>query len=130
MTDQPTLEFDLPPVMETPRTVVVREHLRRVHGDSSSVPRHRNSDPRTSAAAAIRAAGQGVEKAILIAFENHGAHGLTDDELVAYLPDFYPPTTKTARSRLARNGHLHDSGETRASARGREMTVWTLRGNE
>jgi len=109
------------------RTIVVREHLRRVHGDSSPIPRHRNTDPETSRNAARSVAGQGVEREILEKFHAFGA--LTDDELAATLPDRYPPTVRTARSRLFRNGYLADSGAVRQSARGREMTVWTLRIN-
>lgn len=122
--------FDLEPV-EAPRTVIVREHVRRVSGDTSPIPRHRVSDPATSVNAAKSVAGQGVEREILEAFvknrRTHGVPGLTDDELAALLPDRYPPTIRTARSRLFRNGHLADSGQVRLSARRREMTVWVLR---
>lgn len=119
-----------PPVKEVPaaaeRYVEVRAHRRRLTGDDTSpIPRHRITDPVTSSHAAKRAAGQGVEAEILGVFARYPE--LTDDELCAVLPDRYPPTTKSARSRLAKNGYLHDTGRTRPSARGVDQIVWTLR---
>ena len=50
--------------------------------------------------------------------------GFTDDELCSYLNVRYPPTVKSARSRLSRAGYLRDSGVRRDSARGRPSIVW------
>lgn len=119
----------LPPVKKVPeavsRTVRVREHLRRVKGDTSPIPRHRVTDPEPSRAAARAVTGRGVERAILDVFARHV--DLTDDELAACLPERYPPTIKSARSRLSGSGHLVDTGMVRASNRGHDMTVWSLR---
>ena len=119
-----------PPVKELPRAaeryVTVREHKRRVVGDSSPIPRHRVTDGPTPRRAARKVAGQGVEAEILEVFARHPA-GLTDDEVCACLPNRYPPTVKSARSRLWRNGYLIDLGIVRPSSRGADMAVWTLR---
>jgi hypothetical protein len=86
-------------------------------------PAARRTDPATShAAAALVAAG--VEERIVAAFAEYGA--LTDDELTEALPEFYPPTVKTARSRLSKRGVLIPTGGTRMSFRNRAMTVWAV----
>jgi hypothetical protein len=54
--------------------------------------------------------------------------GMTDDEIAARLPTCYPPTVKSARSRLSGQGLLVDSGVRRPSVRGRDQIVWKLRG--
>lgn len=127
--------FDMAPVVES-RTVPVRAHVRRVHGDTSPIPRHRVTDPETSAQAAKSVAGRGVEREILEVFavqvrlQGTKWDGLTDDELVALMPGRYGPTIKSARSRLTKNGFLGQFGtQTRPSARGQASTVWNLRGN-
>lgn len=61
---------------------------------------------------------------ILRAFSEWGA--LCDDELTDLLDDWYPPTVKTARSRLANEGLLMATGETRPSHRGCEQQVYDL----
>lgn len=85
----------------------------------------RHSDPVTSHAAAERISGR-TERLILAVFAGRDA-GLTDDELARALPDEYPPTVKSARSRLSNRGLLIDSGTTRLSSRGCSMTVWVAR---
>jgi len=116
--------FNLDPVPD-PRMVPVKAHLRRVTTDTSPIPRHRLSDPQTSAQAAKSVAGQGIESKILAVFVGQ-PYGLTDDELCGLLPSLYAPTIKSARSRLSKNGYLTDSGSVRPSQRGRDMTVWFL----
>ena len=136
----PDTLFDVEPVAE-PRTVPVRAHVRRVTTDTSPLPRHRITDPETSAQAAKAVAGSGVEREILEVFvaqiraQGTKWDGLTDDELCALMPQRYGPTVKSARSRLFRNGYLGEwtayrisaEGVVRQSARGQRMKVWTLR---
>lgn len=98
--------------------------VRNTGNETSPIPRHRLTDPETSRIAARRAAGRGVEQAILDVFGQHWE--LTDDELVRLLPDRNPPTVKSARSRLVRSGHLQNTGRIRTSSRGCPMTVWRL----
>lgn len=88
--------------------------------DLSPHPRHRHTDPETSINAARSA--DNVEHLIRAIF--HGGGNYTDDELCAALPDHYPPSVKTARSRLSGRGLLVDTGARRPSLRGREMIVW------
>ena len=86
-------------------------------------PQARAGDPTTSHVAAATVTEPGLtEFRIMAAFESYGP--LTDDELCEALPEFYPPTLKTARSRLSKRGALVPNG-VRPSARGRYMTVWT-----
>lgn len=89
-------------------------------------PTARYDDPAPSHAAAelIAPHTAAVEHDIVAAFRAHPA-GLTDDELCRHLEQRYPPTVKTARSRLAKTGRLVPTGE-RLSLRGRPMTVWRL----
>lgn len=94
--------------------------------DQSPHPRHRRSDPDTSRAAAAVQRCSELEGEIRSIFGWHGGRGLTDDELCRLLPDRYPPTVKTARSRLAKRGVLYDTGQRRRSQRGRDMAVWQL----
>lgn len=82
-------------------------------------------DPDTSYQAA-RIIGSGVENAVYRAF-CEAAGGMTDDDLCSTCPEFYGPTLKSARSRLAKRGLLEDSGERRKSNRGQQMIVWVLR---
>ena len=82
----------------------------------------RATDPPTSRDAAAIITGR-TEHLILAVIP---AGGATDDELVALLPDVYPPTLKSARSRLSNKRLLIDSGITRCSTRGCSMTVWRL----
>jgi hypothetical protein len=90
-------------------------------------PKARRRDPETSHEAARRAPN--VEDVILEVLANY-RDGLTDDELCAELAKHYPPTVKSARSRLAKYGCLHDSGKRRLSLRNRSMVVWTMYGPE
>lgn len=83
----------------------------------------RASDPDTSHAAAARQRG-GARPAILAAYRAHGP--MCDDELAAVLPDFYPPTVKSARTRLSNDGFLVDTGDRRPSVRGCAQIVWAL----
>lgn len=80
-------------------------------------------DPDTSYKAA-QVIGKGVENAVYSAY---CCFDLTDDELCATRPDFYGPTLKSARSRLAKRGILIDSGLRRPSNRGRDQIVWAMR---
>lgn len=89
-----------------------------------SEPRARRRDPDTSRHAAASITPGRTEGAILDAFQVC-ADGMTDDDLVFVLGrDYYPPTVKTARSRLSKAGLLVPSGEVRRSNRGRDMIVW------
>jgi hypothetical protein len=88
----------------------------------------RFGDPETSHDAARRITGR-TERAILFFFTNGDGHALTDDELCRWLPDYWPPTLKAARSRLSKKGALVDSGKRRLSDRGFEQIVWRLAGS-
>lgn len=94
-----------------------------------SGPRARRRDPDTSHAAATHVArGAGTLEVLIL--EQFVAHGtLTDDELCLWLRDHYPPTVKTARSRLSGLGDLVDTGWRRPSVRGRPQIVWCLTGD-
>jgi hypothetical protein len=81
----------------------------------------RRGDPDTSRSAAA-AISSSAEQAIRALYAIPRA--LTDDELAELLPEWFPPTLKSARSRLARDGFLCDSGERRLSGRGHPMIVW------
>jgi hypothetical protein len=61
---------------------------------------------------------------ILAAFREWGA--MCDDELCGVLDDQYPPTVKSARSRLSNDGLLVATGEIRESMRGAAMQVFDL----
>lgn len=94
----------------------------------------RFGDPDTSQAAASKITGRterdilAVYRAKFEAYPSLGRdHGFTDDELVAWLPTVYPPTVKSARSRLSKQGLLIDSGARRPSNRGVSQIVWRLR---
>lgn len=106
-----------------------------------SEPRVRHSDGDTSrqAAQAVAPGSGSLENDILHVFtvqaRNHvlvglagltkgDVCGLTDDELCSFLTA-YPPTIKTARSRLSKRGFLVADG-VRKNSRGRDMTVWRL----
>ena len=82
----------------------------------------RRSDPPTSRAAAASVNAGAVETLILEAFDQFGA--LTADELCDVLDGPFPPTVKSALSRLKNAGCLKDSGMRRPSNRGRLMVVW------
>ena len=90
-------------------------------------PRARHTDPQTAHRAARSVSGVGLEESILVVFRGPlaGSEGLTDDDVCAMLPDRYPPSVKSARSRLTKAGLLVDSGRRRASNRGAEMIVWS-----
>ena len=49
---------------------------------------------------------------------------MSDDALCARLPDLFPPTVKSARSRLSNARILIDTGERIVNARNRRMIVW------
>ena len=88
-------------------------------------PQARAGDPSTSRdAAAAQRDPRGVEAAILVAFADIGP--CTDDELCDELACWYPPTVKSARSRLSKRGLLVDTGCTRPSLRGCQQKVWQL----
>lgn len=87
-------------------------------------PRARATDPETSHQAAASVEAWVQDNALLKKFAIHGA--LTDDELSAVCPLWWPPTVKSARSRLKNLGLLVDSGERRPSQRGRNQIVWKL----
>ncbi len=88
----------------------------------------RHDSPQTSVDAARSITGR-TEAAILAEFRMgrvEGDDGCTDDELCARLPRIFPPTVKSARSRLSNKGFLVASGTTRPSSRGRDSIVWRL----
>jgi hypothetical protein len=84
----------------------------------------RATDPDTSAAAARAITGR-TEALILGKFRSMGC-SMTDDELCDALPNHYPPTVKSARSRLSNHRLLVDSGERRLSYRGCQQIAWKL----
>lgn len=94
----------------------------------------RHSDPETSHAAAARVTPRrGVTaRAVLDA---HAAHplGLTDDEMVSVLAELHPnvlgASAKTCRSAMTRSDQptFRDTGQRRATTRGCDAIVWTLR---
>lgn len=90
-----------------------------------SEPRARRRDPDTSrdAARAVQQHAGALENLILETFCLED--GLTDDELAVRLPERYPPTVKTCRSRLSKRGLLVAVG-VRKNGRGRDQTIWRL----
>lgn len=91
-----------------------------------NTPKVRHDDGGTSrdAARAVTQHAGALENAILETFCVEDE--LTDDELCLRIPNAYPPTVKTCRSRLSKRGLLVDSGTVRRNSRGRDMTVWKL----
>ena len=91
-------------------------------------PRARANDMQTALDAAKSVTPGRTERLILEVFQIRAgfAAGCTDDELAARLPLCYPPTVKSARSRLTALGLLVDSGTRRPSDRGRAQIVWAL----
>ena len=95
-------------------------------------PRARATDTQTAVDAARSVTPGRTERMILDAFQRTGyrkprcQQGFTDDELCVWLPLLYPPTVKSARSRLTALGLLVDSGTRRPSDRGRLSIVWRL----
>jgi hypothetical protein len=87
-------------------------------------PTARRIDPATSheAAAAMPPLGR-LERAILACFAD-GAK--TDEEVCELLPECFPPTVKTCRSRLTKRGLLVPTGARRPSSRGHDMQVWAV----
>lgn len=86
----------------------------------------RRTDPDTShaAAAAVTPGAGSVETAILRVLHERGA--MTADEICLCLADRFPPTVKSAISRLVRRHDVRDTGYRRASLRGCEQAVWCL----
>lgn len=60
---------------------------------------------------------------ILEVIENHVEHGLTDEELQHGI-GLEGSTQRPRRVELLRAGLIKDSGRTRATASGRQATVW------
>lgn len=91
-----------------------------------SEPRARRSDLPTShqAAKAVSAIASETEYDIAAAVYMLGPS--TDDEICESLPAYFPPTVKTARSRMTKKGVLVATGGTRPSGRNRAQTVWAL----
>lgn len=83
----------------------------------------RRTDPDTSKAAAA-SVGNGLEPKILEVLDRRGPS--TADEIVQALLPAYPPSCKSAISRLKNAGLVEDSGERRPSNRGRLQCVWRL----
>lgn len=100
--------------------------------DTPPHPRARARDTQTALDAARSITPGRTERMILDAFQRTGyrkpryREGFTDDELCTWLPLLYPPTVKSARSRLTALGLLVDSGTRRPSDRGRAQIVWRL----
>lgn len=89
-------------------------------------PEARATDPATShaAAEAVSHEASRQETRIMERFAMFGP--MCDDELCARSPQWYPPTLKSARSRLSKRGFLVPTGETRKSIRGQDQQVWRL----
>lgn len=83
----------------------------------------RTTDPITSRMAARTITGR-TENEILALFVEHGP--MTADEVCERYPK-YPPTIKTALSRLVGHELIEDSGILRPSGRGRASIVWALK---
>ena len=98
--------------------------------DTVPHPRARAVDTQTALDAARSITPGRTERHILDLFhtEPHlwALGGMTDDEIAARLPLLYPPTCKSARSRLTNQGLRVDSGERRPSIRGRDLIGWRL----
>lgn len=71
---------------------------------------------------------QTLEQRVLIMFKNSSL-GLTDDELVRYIPDVNPGTIKMVRCRCLTAGELVADGTTRVSRAGRMVRVHKYTGN-
>ena len=89
-------------------------------------PRARATDTVTALSAARSVTPGRTEARILAEFVVSPWRGFTDDEIADRLAPMYPPTVKTARSRLTGAGRLVDSGRRRLSNRGRDQIVWVL----
>lgn len=117
--NEPTL-FDLECDFYLRRGVVHR--VEDVHGLA------RYGDPDTSITAAQHITGR-TEREILRIFtegtSRWASFALTDDELCEWVKA-YPPTVKSARSRLSNKRLLVDSGARHKSARGVDQIVWKL----
>lgn len=89
----------------------------------------RASDPRTSKEAAALASGDfdaTIRTKVLQLFVEND--DLTDDEMRVLLTErgIENSTPAVRRGELVKRGFLRDTGTTRASAHGRQMTVWAL----
>lgn len=93
--------------------------------DTAPHPRARAGDTATALEAARSVTPGRTEALILDLFARMGGP-MTDDQIAARLPECYPPTVKSARSRLTAMGLLVDSGERRPSGRGRTMIAWAV----
>lgn len=91
-----------------------------------SEARARRRDPDTSRDAARAVQQHAGALRTLVLEEFNLRDEMTDDELIARMPDVYWPTLKKRRSELAGLGLLEDSGKKRTNARGRRMIVWRL----
>ncbi len=89
-----------------------------------SAPLSRTTDPETSRAAAAWVNGAAVEQCILDAYAQFG--WLNADEVCNVLPECYPPTVRSAVTRLQKSKRLVSTGTKRPSNRGRPSIVWRL----
>lgn len=83
--------------------------------------RTRHSDPVSSVLAARKQRG-GAEAAILDVLAVYGP--LHADAICAHRPAWYPPTIRTAISRLVRKELIRPTGETALSDRGCEQMIY------
>lgn len=82
--------------------------------------------PMTSVDAARKITGK-TERRILSMFTDGRGCEYTADELCRAMPTIYPPTLKSALSRLANHDLIVPTGETRLSDRGCAQNVYRLK---
>lgn len=88
-----------------------------------SNPRARTNDPLTSVDAG-RAADLCRSQAVVLAAMRARGVGVTQEELVRYLPGLSPSRVRSAVSELAEQGLVEATDETRLTKYGRAARVW------
>lgn len=79
------------------------------------------------AAVAIRSKSATLRERVLLVIANQGAYGCTDGE-GCERSEINPSTWRPRRIELLEQGRIRDSGRTRATASGRQSTVWVAAG--
>lgn len=88
-------------------------------------PRSRTTDPNTSVDAG-RAADLCRSQAVVLAAMRARGVGVTQEELVQYLPGLSPSRVRSAVSELAEQGLVEATEETRLTKYGRQARVWEV----
>ncbi len=89
-----------------------------------ATPRSRSTDPITSVDAG-RAADLSRSQAVVLAAMRARGTGVTQEELVSFLPGLSPSRVRSAVSELAEQNLVLPTGETRPTKYGRKARVWT-----